>query len=72
VLRQVKEPFALRPFGQLERGTLVILALDEALGASGDRRIAFMLGGWSACPAEAFAGDLMTRVWKEAVSGGDL
>ncbi len=68
VLRQVKEAFDLPPFGTLERGTLVVFQLEDAIRESRDRRIAFMLSGWSACPAEGFAGDLISRIWTAALA----
>lgn len=67
VLRQVREAIDLPPFGQLQPGTLILFALDDAQRTSGDIRIAFLDGSWSGCPATQFSVRLMEASWEAAV-----
>jgi hypothetical protein len=67
-LRQVSQPIELMPFGRLDRGTLVVFALDEAQAKTGDPKIAFLEGSWSGCPATRFSIRLMEAAWEAAQS----
>ncbi|HWU63463.1 MAG TPA: hypothetical protein VN112_15700 [Ensifer sp.] len=66
VLRQVSEALDVPSIGRLERGTLILFALDEAQSQTGDLRIAFLEGSWSACPATQFSVRLMEASWEAA------
>ena len=54
--------------GSFRPGTLVLLNLEAARARTLRQDIAFLAGGWSACPAHNWVPALLAAVWQRAVT----
>lgn len=63
VTRITQVPFDARP---LTPRTLAIFLVAHALSQSGDVNVAFLSGGWSACPAQRLIPEVMSGAWHAA------
>lgn len=60
---QVQVPFLAQP---LTRRSLVVFLVARAYAASGDLDVAFLAGGWSACPARHLVPEMLREAWSTA------
>jgi len=65
VLRQPTVPDGSMA-GRVERGTLVMLKLQEANAKSPDSDLVFLTKSWSRCPAEQWVPSLLAGIWRRA------
>jgi hypothetical protein len=63
---RVEAPFLARP---LTRRSLVVFLVARAYARSGDMDVAFLAGGWSACPARHVVPEMLREAWYTARQG---
>jgi hypothetical protein len=62
----VEAPFLAHP---LTRRSLVVFLVARAYARSGDLDVAFLTGGWSACPARHVVPEMLREAWDTARQG---